>query len=391
MAKINLTFWNAMEDICWFVIMLAFFFAGFVLFAHLVFGIQLKSLAVLTDAFVYTFQFLIGQFNFWELWYVSGWAAILFVFSFLFLFKFFFLNVFFAIIDKFFVTGETPPVNIKKTLKPLLGRLLRWVEWDDDYSIEMAENAVGKKVVEGPPSRAGRVHQVALIINDIRNSDGVDVHEEGYTKKSKQLTDVCDADERMLEVMRWSRDEARLFVERFRKLSMQKGEVRNDDVFLKTKVVYEIAHELKKVKDAMCEAERHQRYAILINEAMEKRDQEILAKYILRLEDKITKKSIEMKALMTDVYHLRAESEKMRYADDDPSKNDEDKQTKSLEPGQEKAAETTGVAIEDVKATQQIAVIEEEDPDEDYAEVPPAGYSNGLRNGGSNKVYSTLT
>jgi len=384
MAKINLTFWNALEDIVWFVIMLAFFFLGFVLFAHLMFGIQLPELAVLTKAFVYTFQFLIGQFDFWELWYVSDWAAIVFVFSFLFLFKFFFLNVFFAIIDKFFVLGETPPVNLKRNLKPLLGRLLRWVEWDDDYSMDVADKTIGKKVVDGPPSRAGRVHQVALAITEIRESDGADVHEEGYTKKSKQLADVCDADERMLEVMRWSRDEARNFVDKFRKLFVQKSEVRNDDVFLTTKVAGEIYAELKKTSDAMNEAERHQRYAILINEAMERRDQEILAKYILRLEDKITKKSIEMKALMTDVYHLRAESEKMRYADDDPKRNEEEK-THSLEKG----ADGIG-AIEDVKATRQPAAVEEEESDGEYAEAPPASYS-GTDKPGSNKVFSTLT
>lgn len=317
---------------------------------------------------------------------MSGWAAIIFVFSFLFLFKFFFLNVFFAIIDKFFVSGETPPVNLKKNLKPLLGRLLRWVEWDDDYSMDVRVG-IEKKVIDGPPSRAGRVHQVALAINEMRNSDGTDAHEEGYMQKSRQIADVCDADERMLEVMRWSRDEARNFVDKFRKLSMQKSEVRNDDVFLNTKVSTEIKNDLKKVQDSMDEAERHQRYAILINEAMERRDQEILAKYILRLEDKITKKSIEMKALMTDVYHLRAESEKMRYADDDPKGKEEDGKT----PGALTNENIVSGAIEDVKGTHQpVALLEEEGSDGEYAEAAPANFSSMVKSG-TNKVFSTLT
>merc|ERR1711924_79026 len=46
-------------------------------------------------------------------------------------------------------------------------------------------------------------------------------------------------------------------------------------------------------------------------------DQDTLAKYILRLEDKITQKMKEKHALLTDVYHLRAEAEKMRYSDED--------------------------------------------------------------------------
>jgi len=232
----------------------------------------------------------------------------------LFLFKFFFLNVFFAIIDKFFVSGDPPPFNWKRALKPALGRLVRWVEWDDDYSLNSTDNVEKER----PISRAGRVHKYHNMIMDIRD------HADGFTsatgedlgnKKSRALTDVCDVDERMNEVLRWSRDEAKRFVETFRKHQSAKMEFRNDHLFLKTKVKVAIDKELADNKATMDEAERHQRYAIIVNENMERRDQDTLSRYILRLEDKITKKMIEKHALLIDVYHLRAESEKMRYTD----------------------------------------------------------------------------
>merc|ERR1719487_2574423 len=71
MAKLNQTFWLATGDIAWFNIMLSIFFMGFVLFAHVIFGIQLQTLSDIMGAMVYCFKFLIGSFDFWELWAVS--------------------------------------------------------------------------------------------------------------------------------------------------------------------------------------------------------------------------------------------------------------------------------------------------------------------------------
>merc|ERR1719502_2030716 len=104
---------------------------------------------------------MIGAFDIWELWAVSPVFAVFFVFSFLFLFKFFFLNIFFAIIDKFFVSGHAPPMNIRRNLKPVFGRLCRWIEWDRDF---VMEGEAVKAQADGPPSRALRVHAFAMKI-----------------------------------------------------------------------------------------------------------------------------------------------------------------------------------------------------------------------------------
>jgi hypothetical protein len=313
MAKINLTFYHSIRDIFWFIVMLLFFFTGFVFFSHLLFGSELEKYASLGDTAVSCFTFLLGEFDFWIFWKTRDWAALVFVFGFLFLFKFFFLNVFFAIIDKNFVSGDPPPLNLKRTLKPALSRLVRWIQWDDDYNMQKPDEVEKER----PVSRSGRVHQFAKEIEQILNGDIIDAHGETVFRHSKSLGDVCDSDEKLNEVLRWSRDEAKRFVESYRRLQVQKAEFRNDDVFFKSTVQVQIEKELKANEEAMLEAERHQRYAILVNEAMERRDQETLSKYILRLEGKIQKKMIEKHALLTDVYHLRAESDKMQYSDDD--------------------------------------------------------------------------
>jgi hypothetical protein len=300
------------------------------------------------------------------------------------LFKFFFLNVFFAIIDKFFVTGEPPPLNLKRTLKPMFSRLIRWIEWDDDYTMGGGNDQEQKA---GPPSRSGKVHLQVIKILEIKNADfgGTDPHIEGHyadqpflrtRKLPESLSDVCDVDEKLNEVLRWARDEARAFVENYRKLQVQKQEFRNDDVFLKSKVKVQIDRDLKASKDEMMTAERHQRYAILVNEAMECRDQETLSKYILRLEDKITKKMIEKHALLTDVYHLRAESEKMRYSDED-MKRIVDEETAVVQDDDE--GETPGHALENGQAAAQDEEKAAEDSDEEYAqpEAPPAKPGQG--------------
>jgi len=261
---------------------------------------------------IYCFKFLIGSFNFWELWAISEWSAMCFVFGFLFLFKFFFLNIFFAIIDKFFISGDAPPINVRRFLKPFLGRLCRWIEWDKDL---VMEGELGKSALDGPPSRAARVHNFSMLIQEIHNIDYDE--DSAVVRKSKSLGDVCDVDEKMNEVLRWSRDEAKSFVESYRRMQFEKQEFSNDEVFLKVKVRNVIEKELEHNRDSMNEAERHQRYAIMVNESLAKKDQETLAKYINRLEAKITLKKIESHALETDVFHLKAESHKMRYTDDE--------------------------------------------------------------------------
>jgi hypothetical protein len=273
---------------------------------------------------------------------------LIFVFGFLFLFKFFFLNVFFAIIDKFFVSGEAPPVNLRQKLKPVFGRLCRWIEWDRDLSME----GDGTKR-EGPPSRAGKVHMFAVQIEEIRNAATGD-EDTGGIKKSKTLNDVCNVDQKMNEVLRWSRDEAKLFVDHYRHLMSDKADFRNDEVFLKTVVSHTIEKELELAREAMNEAERHQRYAIMVNEGLARRDQDTLAKYIIRLEQRITHKMVDKNALELDVFHLKAESHKMRYSDDEDQ----------LADGANDEEQRPEAAIADASASPQAPGGPEEDEDE---------------------------
>merc|ERR1719446_1234675 len=130
------------------------------------------------------------------------------------------------------------------------------------------------------------------------------------------LSDVCDVDEKMNDVLRWSKEQAKGFTETYKDWQVQHANSRNDDNFVK-KLKESISEELKSTEQQMGTVQRTQKYAIQVKEKMAKQDQDTLSKYILRLEDKITQKMKEKHALLTDVYHLRAEAEKMRYTDED--------------------------------------------------------------------------
>jgi len=323
MGQLNDTFFKASEDIFWFLVMLLFFFLGFVFFAHFSFGVDVIELSeVWPGTFVYCFEYLIGEFSFLEL-FNSGnpFLAVVFFISYLFLFKLFFLNIFFAIIDRFFVSKDVPPVDPKKLLYPFCNRICRSIEWKDDYRMQQQE----VKQEDKPPTRADMVHKTALKIQDIRDqaADGGTGGE--IVRKSKLLNDVCDPSEQMQEVMRWSKDEARHFTDTWKKLQQEKQAYNNDEGFLSTKLAVEIAHSMNKAREAMEMAERSKRYHVQVNEGMVRRDQVTLAKYIMRLENKIEHKMIQKHSLLTDVYHLRAESEKMRFSDEDLKKQQEER------------------------------------------------------------------
>jgi len=194
-------------------------------------------------------------------------------------------------------------------LKPVFGRIFRFINWDKDLTME---GDAAKAAEEGPPSRAGRVHNYALQIQQIRNMDSGG-GEGGIVRKSKSLSDVCEVDERMNEVLRWSRTEAQEFIRVYRDLAMQKQDFHNDEVFLKSHVRQFIDQSMKDSRDLMLEAERHQRYAILVKEAMAKRDQDTLSKYVFRLEEVITQNMINKHALEAEVNHLKSEIVFLRY------------------------------------------------------------------------------
>lgn len=314
MKNLNMTFWKAMTDITWFCVMLAMFFMGFVLFAHINFGYRMKSLNSVGSAFMYCFMCLIGEFDFWELYDVSPWRAFFFFFPYLFLFNLFFLNVFFAIMDKNYVNKEVPTVNWKLMLKPVFGRICRCFEWDEDMNME--EDPQKRQEKKGPPSRADRVKDTAEKIRNLQELS-YESGTGGVARKARGLHDAIDKDEKVEEALRWSRVEAKEFVDMFRSLLIEKEDSHNEDNFINNKARRKIEKEREESKEAMEEAERNKKYAIHVHELMAQQDQETLARYIIRLESKIESVLKKKRLVLADLYHLIAESEKMRYSDDE--------------------------------------------------------------------------
>merc|ERR1719482_698557 len=111
MTNLSATIAGAAVDTCYFVMMMMFIMFGFVLFCHVSFGPQLDRLSTIYEAFNYCFGMIIGDYNFSELNAVDSLMAHFFFFFFLIIFQCVFLNIFFAIIDCFFVNTSPPPAN----------------------------------------------------------------------------------------------------------------------------------------------------------------------------------------------------------------------------------------------------------------------------------------
>merc|ERR1712203_1158097 len=98
--------------------------------------------------------------------------------------------------------------------------------------------AAEKKSKEGPPSRAEKVHKTAMeierIINNADSNSTQTLSRNG--RDSLMLNDVCDAEGQLHEVMQWSREEARAFVESYRKLLLKKQESKNETSFVEKEV-----------------------------------------------------------------------------------------------------------------------------------------------------------
>merc|ERR1711953_1237512 len=93
------------------------------------------------------------------------------------------------------------------------------------------------KKADGPKSRASRVEDTFMRIQNIKHGGG-DVDGGSITTKAALLTDVCDRiiDERMNGVLRWSQEEAKSMIQEFRALLLMKKEAKNEDVFIKQMV-----------------------------------------------------------------------------------------------------------------------------------------------------------
>merc|ERR1719230_1019487 len=105
-------------------------------------------------------------------------------------------------------------------------------------------------------------------------------------------------DEKLNEVLQWSREEAAQFVNMFPALLMKKQEpkeLKHEEGFVKQKVMKDVDFKLSEEREAMEQAERQKRYAIQVHEKMVIRDQETLARYIMLLESKLRKKMSDKK------------------------------------------------------------------------------------------------
>jgi len=233
-----------------------------------------------------------------------------------------FSNTLFAIIDRYILTADPPTVSLKRKLKPFFGRVLRFIEWDNDHT--MAQDPQVEKG-EGPPTRAKRVHDFAQRINVIRETG--DVNAEGpapSTKKARGLPDACDTDERMNEVLSWSRDEARKTINDWHRIALERYSYKNEAKYIEAVMkgkegsLEGFEAEESRARSEMEDAFRHMRYAREVHETMAERDQRTLAQYIAALEHTITEEMALASALGSEVAYLRMESGKMGSVREEP-------------------------------------------------------------------------
>eukprot|EP00403_Amphidinium_massartii_P043612 CAMPEP_0178457424 /NCGR_PEP_ID=MMETSP0689_2-20121128/47009_1 /TAXON_ID=160604 /ORGANISM="Amphidinium massartii, Strain CS-259" /LENGTH=1560 /DNA_ID=CAMNT_0020083673 /DNA_START=97 /DNA_END=4780 /DNA_ORIENTATION=- len=320
----NQTLWEAAQDTIWFVVMLFITMVGFMMFAYVSFGHLVTRLSTVGNAFVFCFYHILGVFDFEDMNRADPLMSWVWFIPYIFIFYCFFLNMFFAIIDRYFVTAEPQPVNFKRKLKPIFSRLCRWIEWDEDYVMDVDTKAKDKGT--SSISRRKRVQKTAQDIQQIRDKaydDGI-IAPGSSGKGSKQLSDVCDLDERMNDVLFWSREEAKKFVEEYQAhLNKKQAERITEDKFNKDLEI-RIKERQKEDRESMEKAERQKRYAIQVHEKTVVKDQDTLARYILRLERKIEEKMLQKHRLHMEVHHLRAESEKMRFTDQELKNNEEE-------------------------------------------------------------------
>ncbi|CAK8987260.1 unnamed protein product [Durusdinium trenchii] len=312
MQRLNQTLQDAKTDIFWFIVVLCIVLFACTLLANVSFGPFFPGCIDISASFLFCFSFILGEFDFWSLYRANPVMAVIFFFPYLILVYCVFTNIFFAILDRFFVSADPPPMKLKRKLKPLLSKICRCIDWDDDFVME--EDPKGAKK-EGPQSRADRVAVTAKIIHDIRK--GLDGDSGSRLAQSKPLTEVCDVDEKLSNVVKWSKEEAASIVSEFQNLLVKKQRHKNEDVFLKQVVMKKVDADETKTREEMEEAHRQMRYAAEVHEVMAVRDQQTLAKYIWLLEQKIQKKMTDKHALMMEVQHLQDEMDKMRFTKED--------------------------------------------------------------------------
>lgn len=266
-----------------------------------------------TLLFLYCYLYVLGKFDFWPLYEANPEMAVIFFTPYLILVYCVFTNVFFAILDRFYISAEPPPVNLKRKLKPFFAKVCRCIDWDDDFVMEDDPKA---KKQHGPKSRASRVEDTFMRIQAIKHGGG-ELDGGAIEAKTALLSEFCDVDEQMNQVLRWSQEESKSLISEYRALLALKKEAKNEDVFIKQVVMKRLEADQEKTRKDMEEAYRQMRHAAEIHEFMALQDQQTLSKYILLLERQIQTKMTEKHGLVMEVQHLRGELDNMRYSKED--------------------------------------------------------------------------
>lgn len=165
MIKLNTTLWNAVGDTVYLILWLFIILLGFTSMGYRSFGSQFEPFANPLSSLYYCMDFVIGNIEWEPLEAVDPLMAVCFVFPMLFAFHFVLLNMFFAITDRWYIvvvseTDEVPSFNWKAKLKPYLGEIFTFIEWDEEFEMQRDPEAAIKPK---PPSRKKVVEEMKKV------------------------------------------------------------------------------------------------------------------------------------------------------------------------------------------------------------------------------------
>eukprot|EP00931_Biecheleriopsis_adriatica_P044965 TRINITY_DN25770_c0_g1_i1.p1 TRINITY_DN25770_c0_g1~~TRINITY_DN25770_c0_g1_i1.p1 ORF type:complete len:1145 (+),score=231.39 TRINITY_DN25770_c0_g1_i1:364-3435(+) len=314
MQMLNRLLQGARPDMIWFIAVLGIILFACTLLAHVSFGPSFRPCNSVEGAFLWCAKFFLGELEFWRIYDANPSIAILFFFPYVLFVYCVFQNIFFAILDRFYISSEPPPLNIKSKLKPIFSKVCRCIDWQEDFVMEEDPD---RAKTNGPMSRASRVTVTAKIIQEIREKSIAADESRGLTR-GLDLSEVCEVNERMKLAMSWGQEEAKLLQQTFQRLLQEKEMAGgSEDIFIVQEVMTKVSEMSATAKREAEDAFREMKYATEVHEIMALRDQQTLAKYILRLEDQIKKKMIEKHGNQMEVLHLQTELDNMRYTKED--------------------------------------------------------------------------
>lgn len=346
MNKLTATLVAAAKDMAWFTTMLFIVMVGFVTFGYVSFGPKVKGLSDLGMAVRYCFEMIVGKFDYWELYAVDPLMASSFFYIYVIIFNCIFVNIFFAIIDCFYVTATPPPLNWKRMLKPYLGNmpLLRSaIQWDDDLQMEV--DGGGKE--SGPPARTEAAKNTRTKIEDMREEAA---RRWGGTRKEVNCRLVNDeklggSDEKLNEVVSWCKDEARKFIEKFAKFKEEKTTFASEASFIEKKRK-ELGRWLREEEKALLESERVMKYNLVLGESAANQDLDTACRYMLLLEHKIARKSGLLQQLNNEMEFLRSEVDRLQFTEEEIEMRSRDTAGGFREFGHEEHAEEGDIVLE---------------------------------------------